>query len=33
VEEGRVTGERYAGPWDNVGTAEQLAQLDRRLRR
>jgi len=33
VEEGRVTGERYAGPWDNVGTAEQLAQLDRRLSR
>jgi MurNAc alpha-1-phosphate uridylyltransferase len=33
VEEGRVSGERYAGPWDNVGTAEQLAQLDRRLRR
>ncbi len=31
VEEGRVTGERYAGPWDNVGTAEQLAALDRRL--
>lgn len=33
VEEGRVTGERYAGPWDNVGTAEQLAALDRRLSR
>jgi N-acetyl-alpha-D-muramate 1-phosphate uridylyltransferase len=33
VEQGRVTGERYAGPWDNVGTAEQLARLDRRLRR
>ncbi|HSN21590.1 MAG TPA: nucleotidyltransferase family protein [Usitatibacter sp.] len=31
VDEGRVTGERYAGPWDNVGTAEQLAALDRRL--
>jgi len=31
VEEGRVTGERYTGPWDNVGTAEQLAALDRRL--
>jgi hypothetical protein len=28
-----VTGERYAGPWDNVGTAEQLAALDRRLSR
>ena len=33
VDEGRVTGERYAGPWDNVGTAEQLAALDRRLTR
>jgi MurNAc alpha-1-phosphate uridylyltransferase len=33
VEEGRVTGERYEGPWDNVGTAEQLAALDRRLSR
>jgi MurNAc alpha-1-phosphate uridylyltransferase len=33
VDEGRVTGERYAGPWDNVGTAEQLAALDRRLSR
>lgn len=31
VEEGRVTGERYQGPWDNVGTPEQLAALDRRL--
>jgi MurNAc alpha-1-phosphate uridylyltransferase len=31
VEEGRVTGEHYRGPWDNVGTAEQLAALDRRL--
>jgi MurNAc alpha-1-phosphate uridylyltransferase len=33
VDEGRVTGERYAGAWDNVGTAEQLAALDRRLSR
>ncbi len=33
VDEGRVTGERYAGAWDNVGTAEQLADLDRRLAR
>lgn len=31
VDEGRVTGERYSGPWDNVGNAQQLAALDRRL--
>jgi len=31
VDEGRVTGELYRGPWDNVGTADQLAALDRRL--
>lgn len=31
VEAGLVTGEHYRGPWDNVGTAEQLAALDRRL--
>ena len=31
VEEGRVTGERYRGSWDNVGTPDQLAALDRRL--
>jgi len=31
VEEGRVTGEHYRGPWDNVGNAGQLAALDRRL--
>ena len=33
ADEGRVTGEHYRGPWDNVGTAEQLAALDRRLSR
>jgi MurNAc alpha-1-phosphate uridylyltransferase len=33
VDEGRVTGERFAGAWDNVGTPEQLAALDRRLSR
>lgn len=32
VDEGRVTGERFDGAWDNVGTAEQLEALDRRLR-
>ena len=31
VEQGLVTGEVYRGPWDNVGTEEQLASLDRRL--
>ena len=31
VEAGRVTGEHFRGAWDNVGTAEQLADLDRRL--
>ncbi len=33
VDAGRVSGERYAGPWDNVGTAERLAALERRLAR
>ena len=33
VEAGRVTGEHYRGPWDNVGTPEQLAALDGRLSR
>lgn len=31
VEAGLVSGERYRGPWDNVGTADQLAALDTRL--
>ena len=31
VDEGRVTGEHFRGPWDNVGTAAQLAALDTRL--
>ena len=31
VDEGRVSGERYSGDWDNVGTAAQLAALDERL--
>ena len=31
VDEDRVSGERYRGPWDNVGNADQLAALDRRL--
>jgi MurNAc alpha-1-phosphate uridylyltransferase len=29
---GRVTGERYGGPWRNVGTPDELAQLDADLR-
>ena len=31
VDQGRVTGERYAGSWENIGTPDQLAALDRRL--
>jgi MurNAc alpha-1-phosphate uridylyltransferase len=31
VDAGRVTGEHFRGPWDNVGTPAQLAALDRRL--
>jgi MurNAc alpha-1-phosphate uridylyltransferase len=31
VDAGRVTGEHYRGPWDNVGTPEQLAALERRI--
>jgi MurNAc alpha-1-phosphate uridylyltransferase len=31
VDEGRVSGERYGGSWDNIGTPAQLAALDQRL--
>ena len=31
VDEGRVSGEHFRGEWDNLGTPEQLAVLDRRL--
>jgi MurNAc alpha-1-phosphate uridylyltransferase len=31
VDEGRVTGEHFRGPWDNIGTPAQLAALDQRL--
>ena len=31
VDAGRVSGEHFRGAWDNVGTAEQLAALDRRI--
>ena len=33
VDAGRVSGERFTGAWDNVGTPQQLAELDRRLSR
>jgi NDP-sugar pyrophosphorylase family protein len=29
----RVTGEYYAGRWDDVGTPERLVALDQTLRR
>ncbi|MFO7306427.1 MAG: nucleotidyltransferase family protein [Gammaproteobacteria bacterium] len=32
IAEGRVSGELYLGSWRNVGTPEQLAELDRELR-
>jgi len=32
IEAGRVSGEYYDGPWRNVGTPAELAQLDRELR-
>jgi MurNAc alpha-1-phosphate uridylyltransferase len=31
VDAGRVTGEHFAGEWQNLGTPQQLADLDRRL--
>lgn len=31
VDAGRVSGERFAGEWENVGTPEQLHALDQRL--
>ena len=32
VEAGRVSGEHHRGEWHNIGTAEQLADLDRHLK-
>jgi len=31
IARGWVSGEYYAGPWANVGTADELARLDRKL--
>ena len=33
VDEGRVSGERFTGVWENIGTPQQLGDLDRRLSR
>ena len=33
VDEGRVSGERFTGVWENIGTPQQLEDLDRRLSR
>jgi MurNAc alpha-1-phosphate uridylyltransferase len=33
MSEGRVSGEHYRGGWQDIGTPERLADLDRRLRR
>lgn len=32
VDAGRVGGERFSGDWDNIGTPQQLAALDARLK-
>lgn len=33
IRKGRASGELYQGPWRNIGTPEQLAELDAELRR
>jgi N-acetyl-alpha-D-muramate 1-phosphate uridylyltransferase len=33
VDEGRVTGERFTGTWENLGNPQQLERLDQRLAR
>jgi MurNAc alpha-1-phosphate uridylyltransferase len=32
IDHGRVSGQHYSGCWSDIGTAERLAALDRRLR-
>ena len=32
ISRGLVSGERYDGPWANVGTPDELAALDRQLK-
>jgi MurNAc alpha-1-phosphate uridylyltransferase len=32
IRQGRVSGELFRGRWHNLGTPEQLAQLDAQLR-
>ena len=32
IAEGGVSGEHYAGEWNDVGTPQRLAELDQRLR-
>jgi len=32
MKDNRVSGERFDGPWDNIGTMQQLQELDQRLR-
>lgn len=33
IARGRVSGERFTGPWTDVGTPERLAELDAQLRK
>lgn len=31
IDQGRITGERHAGRWVDVGTPQRLAELDKEL--